>query len=248
MVGYQTITINPGFNLISLNFEPMTEDGEIDIQDLIQDKDSLVAGNGSASSDQIQIWDGEKFALYYYRAYKANNPGKFTLGPCWVDINNAGVRADVKLNRGLGVWFARPESETAGAITLAGEVGQATKNLPINPGFNMIGSAFPVAVSVNAEDCPIKWADCAVAGNGSASSDQIQIWDGEKFALYYYRAYKGNNPGKFTLGPCWVDINNAGVKADLTIPAGTGFWYARPESESEGVLPQVSPIAPVVVE
>ena len=245
IVGYQSITINPGFNLISLNFEPI--DGTpVDIQDLIQNKEALVAGNGAAVADQIQIWDGTKFTIYYYRAYKSNNPGKFTLGPCWVDGNNASVKATVPVTRGMGVWFARPESSAAGEITLTGSVGKETKNLQINPGFNMIGSAFPCDVSVNSDSCPIDWTTCAIAGNGAAVADQIQIWDGAKFTVYYYRAYKSNNPGKFTLGPCWVDGNNASVKADLTIKSGTGFWYARPDSESAGTLPQKSPIAPVV--
>lgn len=221
----------------------MTANGSVDIQDLIQNKEALVAGNAAASSDQIQIWDGTKFTVYYYRAYKSNNPGKFTLGPCWVDGNNASVKAAVPVTRGMGVWFARPKSSAAGEITLTGSVGKETKNLQINPGFNMIGSAFPCDVSVNEDSCPIDWATCAIAGNAAASSDQIQIWDGSKFTVYYYRAYKSNNPGKFTLGPCWVDGNNASVKADLTIKSGTGFWYARPDSKEAGVLPQVSPIA-----
>ena len=142
------------------------------------------------------------------------------------------------------MWFARPESAEAGEITLAGAVDGQTKNLQINKGFNMIGSAFPCDITVNGDNCPIKWADCAVAGSGAASSDQIQIWDGSKFSIYFYRSYKSNNPGKFTLGPCWVDINNASAKANLTIKSGTGFWYARPDSADAGVLPQTSPLAP----
>ena len=222
----------------------MNEKGEVDIQDLVQDKTKLVAGNAAAVSDQIQIWDGTKFTTYFYRAYKASNPGKFTLGPCWVDGSQAGVKATFPIKRGLGVWFARPENQAAGEITLSGSVDSQTKNIQINKGFNMIGSAFPCDISVNADNCPIKWSECAVAGNAAAVSDQIQIWNGAKFTTYFYRAYKASNPGKFTLGPCWVDGSQAGVKADLTIKSGVGFWYARPESAEAGVLPQVSPIAP----
>ena len=170
-------------------------------------------------------------------------PGKFTLGPCWVNANNMGAQATYPIARGIGVWFARPTSKAAGEITLSGSVEKQTTNLQINKGFNMIGSAFPCDISVNGANCPIKWSECAVAGNDAASSDQIQIWDGSQFSVYFYRAYKSSMPGKFTLGPCWVNANNMGSKADLTIKSGVGFWYARPDSKEAGVLPQVSPIA-----
>jgi len=242
VVGYQSITINPGFNLISLNFEPIAGES-VDIQDLIADKTVLVAGTGAANSDQIQIWDGTKFTTYFYRAYKSSNPGRFTLGPCWVKGDATSVKAEKAITHGMGVWFARPETAETGVITLTGGVGSTTKNLQINKGFNMIGSAFPVDISINGESCPINWSECAVAGTGAANSDQIQIWDGTKFTTYFYRAYKSSNPGRFTLGPCWVKGDATSVKAELTIPAGVGFWYARPDSAEAGALPQVSPVA-----
>ena len=248
VVGYQSITINPGFNLISLNFEPIAGES-VDIQDLIADKTVLVAGTGAANSDQIQIWDGTKFTTYFYRAYKSQNPGKFTLGPCWVDGTSTATAAQPavkQIGRGMGVWFARPATADAGVITLTGAVGSSAQNIQINKGFNMIGSAFPVDITVNSETCPINWSKCAVAGGAAATSDQIQIWDGTKFTTYFYRAYKSSNPGKFTLGPCWVDGTSTATAASpttLTIPAGVGFWYARPNSAEAGNLQQASPVA-----
>ena len=47
---------------------------EIAIQDLIQDKSQLVAGNTAGTSDQIQVWDGSKFTVYFYRAKKTTSP------------------------------------------------------------------------------------------------------------------------------------------------------------------------------
>ena len=242
VVGYTDITVKPGFNCISLNFDAVGGGG-IDIQNLIA-TNSLIAGNASATSDRIQIWDGTRFTEYFYRAYKANNPGRFLIGPCWVDANNASVKATTSITNGVGVWFARPASAPATAtIRIAGEVSDTANNVQINPGFNMIGLAFPVDVEVNSESCPIDWTTCAIAGNASATSDRIQVWDGTRFTEYFYRAYKANNPGRFLIGPCWVDANNASVKADLTLHAGQGFWYARPSTGSAGSVVQESPIA-----
>ena len=114
VVGYQDITVKPGFNCISLNFDAVGGGG-ISIQDLISTND-LIAGNAAATSDRIQIWDGTAFTDYYYRAYKATNPGRFLLGPCWVAVNNASVKADLTLHAGEGFWFARPSDKEAGAL------------------------------------------------------------------------------------------------------------------------------------
>ena len=232
----------------------MTANGKVDIQDLISNTNDLVAGSAAADSDQIQVWNGTKFTVYFYRAYKSKNPGKFTYGPCWVDgtsATTASEPAHKDISRGVGVWFARPSSAKAGVITLSGSIDNKTKNLPINTGFNMIGSAFPVDISVNSNNCPIVWSECAVAGSAAADSDQIQIWNGSKFTVYFYRAYKSKNPGKFTYGPCWVDgtsATTASEPAKLTIKSGEAFWYARPSTGSEGVLPQKSPLAPAAAE
>ena len=49
VVGYQDITVKPGFNCISLNFDAVGGGG-ISIQDLISTND-LIAGNAAATSD-----------------------------------------------------------------------------------------------------------------------------------------------------------------------------------------------------
>ena len=236
--------------MISLSFQPVDGTEEIAIQDLVQDKSQLIAGNAAAGSDRIQVWDGTKFTTYFYRAKKTTNP-KFTIGPCWVDNNNAGVKTTDKIKHGAGVWFARPASAPAQAqITISGSVSALPFTHNVKPGFNMIASAFPVDMPLNTmqvgdvtQTCPIDWVACgAVAGNAAAGSDRIQVWDGSKFTTYFYRAKKTTNP-KFTIGPCWVDNNNAGVKTPAIIPAGKGFWYARPDGKAAGTLIQTSPIA-----
>ena len=227
--------------MIALNFQPVDGTEEISIQDLIQNKDALVAGNTTAVSDQIQVWDGSKFDVYFYRAKKTTNP-KFTAGPAWVKTTAQSTVSTDKIKRGAGVWFARPTDQAAGAITLSGSVSAQTYQHAINPGFNMISSAFPCDMALN--NGPIDWVKSgAVAGNTTAVSDQIQVWDGSKFDVYFYRAKKTTNP-KFTAGPAWVKTTAQSTVSPDIIPAGKGFWYARPSDQIAGMLEQPSPIAP----
>ena len=105
----------------------------------------------------------------------------------------------------------------------------------------MISSAFPIDMAFN--NGPIDWVACgAVAGNDAGTSDQIQVWDGSKFTSYFYRANKTTTP-KWTKGPGWVKVGAIANLTEDSIPAGKGFWYARPSSSSEGTLIQSSPLA-----
>ena len=239
-MGYQNIAINPGFNMIALNFQPLDNTEEIAITNLVADTSTLVAGQSAGTADQIQVWDGSAFTVYFYRANKTTGP-KWTKGPGWV---KAGAQSDITgdtLKRGQGVWFARPTSAEAGTITISGSVNATAYTHNITTGFNMISSAFPTDMPLN--NGPIDWAGCgAIAGQSAGTADQIQVWDGSAFTVYFYRANKTTGP-KWTKGPGWV---KAGAQSDLTedsIPAGKGFWYARPDTSAAGTLTETSPIA-----
>ncbi len=228
--------------MIAFNFQPLDGTENISIQDFVGNKDALIAGTGTGTSDQIQVWDGTKFSIYFYRAKKTTNPNKFTLGPAWVNIDTATTPTTDVVKRGSGVWFARPTTAEAGSITVSGSINATAKTHDIAAGFNMISSAFPTDMALN--NGPIDWAACgAVAGTGTGTSDQIQVWDGSKFSIYFYRAKKTTNPNKFTLGPAWVNIDTATTPTTDTIPAGKGFWYARPSTSAAGTLVETSPLA-----
>ena len=71
--------------MIAFNFQPMDNDkDEISIQNFVQNKADLVAGNDAGTADRIQVWDGAEFTTYFYRANKTTFP-KWTLGPGWVN-------------------------------------------------------------------------------------------------------------------------------------------------------------------
>ena len=230
--------------MIAFNFQPLDGSEGFAITNFISNTSDLVAGVSTAYADQIQVWDGSKFDVYFYRAYKSTNPNKFTLGPAWVKVGAISTVTGDTIPRGAGVWFARPSTAPAtGSITVSGAVNATAFTHDITAGFNMISSAFPTALTLNGG--AIDWATCgAVAGVSTAYADQIQVWDGSKFDVYFYRAYKATNPNKFTLGPCWVKVGAIGSKTTDTIPAGKGFWYARPNSSAAGTLVETSPLAP----
>ena len=102
--------------MIAFNFQPLDGTENVSIQDFVGNKSDLVAGAAPATADQIQVWDGTKFSIYFYRAYKATNPNKFTLGPAWVNTAAASTPTTDTIPAGKGFWFARPSTSSAGTI------------------------------------------------------------------------------------------------------------------------------------
>jgi hypothetical protein len=241
VVGYQNIEVKPGFNMIAFNFQPVTGSGAeaFYITNFVGNTSALIAGSGATSSDQIQVWDPATaaFSVYFYRA-KSN---RFPAGPAWVKTTAGSTVTADTIPTGAGVWFARPDTAPATAnLTVSGEVGASAHTHTIASGFNMISSAFPVDMALNGG--AIDWAACgAVAGSGATSSDQIQVWDAttQTFTVYFYRA-KSN---RFPAGPAWVNTTAGSTATTDTIPAGKGFWYARPSTSAAGTLTETSPIA-----
>jgi len=222
VVGYQTITIKPGFTMLSANFAAVSNTPtSVSMQNLFA-TNGLYAGQTSGTADQIQIWDGSKFVIYYYQAYKSTVPNKFLAGPAWV--KTPGTATTDFVPSGTGFWFNRPTSSAlTSSVTVAGQVVSAATNVfALQQGFNMIGSSYPVAFPLN--NGPFNWTN-ATAGQTSGTADQIQVWDGSKFTIYYYQMYKSTVPNKFLAGPAWV--KTPGTATTDSIPAGTGFWYNK---------------------
>ena len=118
VVGYQNIDIKPGFNMIAFNFQPLEGEG-ISIQDFIANKEDLVAGNSPNLADQIQVWNGTEFAIYFYRAY---NEKRFPNGPAWVKNTAATTPTTDTIPAGKGFWFARPAGKAEGTVTEASPI------------------------------------------------------------------------------------------------------------------------------
>ena len=102
--------------MIAFNFQPVDGSEDISIQDFVNNKGDLVAGTVAGNSDQIQVWDGTKFSIYFYRAKKTTNPNKFTLGPAWVSTESLSAPTTDTIPAGKGFWYARPSTSEAGTL------------------------------------------------------------------------------------------------------------------------------------
>jgi hypothetical protein len=218
IVGFSEVVLEPGLNLLGYNWEQVGGENpdEVPIQDIFLNTNALTAGGGFGVSDQILAWNGAGYTLYWYKAYDAS---KFTDGPAWVKEGSESVpTADVILQK-EGFWF-RKRGDVSVTNKVAGQVSRADAVHSVDDGLNMISSAYPADASLN-DTNRWDWSE-ATAGGGFGVSDQILVWNGAGYTLYWYKAYDAS---KFTDGPAWVKEGSESTPTVDVIPLGLGVWY-----------------------
>ena len=209
-VGYQKVTLVPGFNFVAPQFLTVGG-GSIDIQSVHLD----VADADATGGDNIQILDadGNPVAQYYWF------PAEWIDGvkSGWVD--ETGDRAAVDIANGLAVLIEAVDDST---VTISGEVCTNDAATVSVAGFNFVGNASPVEVDI--QDFQIDIADADATGG-----DNIQILDDtfNPVAQYYWF------PAEWIDGvkSGWVD--ETGDRAQVSIAPGQGFLF---ESVDDGTV------------
>ena len=232
VVGYNTITIRPGWNMFSVNFKDPSNTSGIPLQDLFPGEAMAAmgakAGGNAGSADSIQVYDSENatysdiYVLYY--TTKGSNTSK---NYKWVKDNAV---SNARFTNGQTFWYKNLSTAT-NEVTISGEVElTAEKSITINEGWNMLGNPFAANFNPNALGTAY-WqakvdAGDAKAGGGAATADSIQIYDSavgsysDIYVLYY--TTKGSNTSrnyKWVKGTTVPDGS-----ADFLAP-GKGSWY-----------------------
>jgi len=194
IVGYQKVTLQPGFNFVAPQFTAVGG-GAIDLQSIKLD----ISDDDATGGDNIQILDDGGATLSQYYWMPPSFTGAEKAG--WVDENFALV-SDTLAN-GLSILV---DSTDDLSVTVSGEVSKNDSEIVSVAGFNFIGNSTPV--SINIQDIQIDVADDEATGG-----DNIQILDdgGATIAQYYWM------PPSFTgaANAGWVDENFALVDVDL---------------------------------
>ena len=232
VVGYNTVTIYPGWNMFSVNFkDPSNADG-IAIQDLfpgeVMAEKGAASGSGASNADSIQVYDSAT-ATYsdIYVLYYVSKGGNTSRNYKWVKNNAV---SDARFTNGKTFWYKSLASE-AYTATISGEVElTAEKTVSIYPGWNMLGNPFaanfnPNALGTDYWETQVK-AGYAAAGSGASNADSIQIYDSSTgtysdiYVLYYVS--KGTNT---TRNYKWVKGTTVPDATANFLVTGKGSWY-----------------------
>ena len=229
VVGYQTITLKPGWNMFSINFakvgsaEGMTLDeifpGTVDGQP----RAGFTFAATAAGADYVKVWDAETQAYTenYYLYVRGTNANNYK----W--MKNASTPATIKIKSGSGFWFFLKGSQDV-TIQVAGEVeyGAVGPSIEIKPGWNMIGAPYAGALDLNRLGTEY-WQGLVTAGKVTAAAtaagaDYLKLWNPatQAYDINYYLYVRGTNANNYK----WMQ-NASTVAPDNISDMGKGLWY-----------------------
>ena len=236
IVGYNTITIRPGWNMFSVSFKDPSNENGIAVQDLfpgdVMAAKGAKTGGAASTADSIQVYDPSNSANPYENSYVLYYTTKAALSSRNYKWVKGTTPTDAKFKNGQAFWYKCLGTEPF-EVTISGEVElTAEKDITILPGWNMIGSPFAANFNPNALGTEY-WknlidAGKAKAGGAASTADSIQIYDASNSAnpyansyiLYYTtKAALSSRNYKWVKGTTPLDPD-----ADCLAP-GQGTWY-----------------------
>jgi hypothetical protein len=130
------------------------------------------------------------------------------------------------LSRGFGFWLKRFSNAADSSVYLKGQVATADQATVINTGLNLVGYGYTEDLTLN--DPGVKWTGANGGTGNTMTSDKITVVNADgTFSEYFYftNAAGWTQPKYVDAANKW--INNDYSVANVTLPAGKGFWYLR---------------------
>ena len=139
-------------------------------------------GGGSAgTADQILIWNGTGYDIYYYQIAGAPfGTGWRKSGAPLVNVSNQSVYPED------GVIIKRLQSATLPVI-LMGAVKTGQTSIPIVPGNNFVANVYAAPQTLAGSNLYTGSTTTGVKGGSAGDADQILIWNGVGYDIYYYQ-------------------------------------------------------------
>ena len=108
--------------------------------------------------------------------------------------------------------------------------------ITIQPGLNMIGTAFLKVDDMGRYDIQATFSDCkekATYGTGESEADTIEVWDAQNKGYtnqrFYFYAWPEYPDPQWDYH--WLNCFGSGDIATFVIPANGGFWYRNAGSK-----------------
>ena len=233
VVGYNTLTIKPGWNMLAVNFKDVTNKDGILLNDLFLGTGDaatcpFTAGGNGNTADNIQIFDAatQGYTIYYLYFTTKTTAAQLARKYRWNEGSNVTTK---RIHNGDAMWFL---SRSAGDVQMnvSGEVElAAVSNITIRTGWNMIGSFFPDGWKVNDDASGYTqefWENSGAHADGAAgTADNIQVFNAETQGYtIYYLFYTTKTASALQARKYRWNVGSAAATGSIMAP-GQGAWY-----------------------
>lgn len=198
VVGYTTITTQPGFNMQGVVFQGLNGRETIAL-------DELMSGDFQVE-DQVQVYDvaTSGYTIYTYR------------GPEYGWMAGQRPSSAVPVKAGDSFWLKTQGSVKA---SFAGSVRKGNFRYESVVGTQMVSVNFPVEFALNDESGMVKWANVQ-------DGDEIQVYDGNGYTIYRYSQFvgkwvEGQNLADVRIpvgASIWMKCKSAGTVLEIVNP------------------------------
>ena len=220
VVGYTKVTVKPGLNLLASSFVQVGSGEAADVNEAVK-----VSGLPGLTEDMsefattLKVWTGIGYKTYGYLTEEE------AIANEWPEAANTWLLGDfsdiaaVQVPAGDGFWV---KTTGTGTITLIGQVpAAATTDVTINSGLNLVSS--PYAKDINIQDVKLSGLP-GLTEDMSEFATTLKVWTGIGYKTYGYLTEEEAIANEWPEAANKWLLGDFSAIADVTIPAGAGFW------------------------
>jgi hypothetical protein len=233
VVGYQTITVTNGYNMLACNFDGVAGAEGMTFDQLIPGTTpGLTKGAGVSFADNIMVFNPltkgyvTYFLWYSTKAAQSANNNKWVLSQT--------VPAAERLNSGDPFWFnSRNTNQTVQIpATFLGQVPtESAKSFSITNGYNMLSCLFAADWDPNILGTNF-WAGApAKKGAGVSFADNIMVFNPTTKGYVTYFLWYSTKAAQSANNYKWV-LSQTVVAPTNFVKTGAGVWYNYRETNN----------------
>lgn len=167
----------------------------------------------------VRLWTGSGYDTYGFLTEEEAVANEWPEASNKWLLSNFSDIAAVQVPAGEGFWV---KTTGTGSITLVGQVpAAATTDITINSGFNLVSS--PYAKDINIQDVKVNGLP-GLTEDMSDFATTIRLWTGSGYDTYGFLTEEEAIANEWPEAANKWLLSNFSAIADVTIPAGVGFW------------------------
>ena len=219
IVGYQKVALDPGYNMIGMQF---VEVGSGDAKALADAAtlDSSMAGfdEDGFYATELMVWKNGNYTTFGWSGSSGTDVlGDDSLDNKWLD-KDLEETAD-ELAAEDAVWI---KAEKVGTVTVCGQVpSEDTVTVPLSAGYNMVANPYPKTVKV--ADFGVLSANMAGFDEDGFYATELMVWKNGNYTTYGWSGSSGTDVlGDPSLDNKWLDKDLE--ETNDTVDFGHGVW------------------------